>query len=51
MKIKYDIVVHGMTQASADEIEYNSLGAFQNSDCNTHVYYIVKWTGNSYTLQ
>ena len=27
------------------------MGAFQTSDCNTHVYYIVKWTGNAYTLQ
>ena len=25
--------------------------AFQTSDCNTHGYYIVKWTGNAYTLQ
>ena len=27
------------------------MGAFQTSDCNTHGYYIVKWTGNAYTLQ
>ena len=27
------------------------MGAFQISDKNTHVYYIVKWTGNAYTLQ
>ena len=40
-----------MTQAAADDIEYNTMGAFQNSDCNTHGYYIVKWTGNAYTLQ
>ena len=26
------------------------MGAFQTSDCNTHGYYIVKWTGNAYTL-
>ena len=27
------------------------MGAFQTSDCSTHGYYIVKWTGNAYTLQ
>ena len=27
------------------------MGEFQTSDCNTHGYYIVKWTGNAYTLQ
>ena len=27
------------------------MGEFQNIDCNTHGYYIVKWTGNKYTLQ
>ena len=27
------------------------MGAFQTSDKNTHGYYNVKWTGNSYTLQ
>ena len=27
------------------------MGAFQTSDCNTHGYYIVKCTGNAYTLQ
>ena len=27
------------------------MGAFQTSYCNTHGYYIVKWTGNAYTLQ
>ena len=27
------------------------MGAFQTSDCYTHVYYIVKCTGNVYTLQ
>ena len=51
MKIKDELVLQGMTQAAADEIEYNTMGAFQNSDCNTHGYYIVKWTGNAYTLQ
>ena len=40
-----------MTLAAADEIEYNTMGAFQTSDCNAHGYYIVKCTGNAYTLQ
>ena len=40
-----------MTWAAADEIEYNTIGAFQTSDSNTPGYYIVKWAVNSYTLQ
>ena len=40
-----------MTQAAADKIEYNTMGAFQTSDKNTHGYYIVKWASNAYTLQ
>ena len=51
MQIKDELVLQGMTQASADEIEYNTMGAFQTSDKNTHGYYIVKWTGIAYTLQ
>ena len=27
------------------------MGAFQTSECNTHGYDIVKWTGNAFTLQ
>ena len=27
------------------------MGTFQTINCNTHGYYIVKWTGNAYTLQ
>ena len=50
MKIKDELVLQGMPQASADEIEYNTMGAFQTSDCKKHGYYIVKWTGNAYTL-
>ena len=50
-KIKDELFLQGMTQAAADEIEYNNMGAFQTSDKNTHGYYIVKWTGNAYTLQ
>ena len=49
-KIKYDIILRGMTWAAADEIDYNNIGAFQTSDSNTPVYYIVRWTGNAYTL-
>ena len=51
MKIKDEIVFQGMTQAAADNIEYNTMGAFQTSDCNIHGYHIVKWTDNAYTLQ
>ena len=51
MEIKVELVLHSMTWAAADKIEYNTIGEFQTSDCNTHVYYIVKWTGNAYTLQ
>ena len=51
MKIKDDLVLQGMTQAAADEIEYNTMGDFQTSDKNTQGYYIIKWTGNAYTLQ
>ena len=48
MKIKHELVLQAMTQAAADKIEYNSMGTFKTSDCNTHVYYIVKYTGNAY---
>ena len=51
MKIKYELVFHSMTRAAADEIEYNTIGAFKTSDSNTPGYDIVQWTGNSYTLQ
>ena len=51
MKIKDELVLQGMTQAEADEIEYNTMGTFQTSDCNTHVYYILNWTCNAYNLQ
>ena len=51
MEIKYGLVLHGMTWAAADKIEYNTIGAFQTSDSNTPRYYIFQWTGHSYTLQ
>ena len=50
MEIKDEIFLQCMTQA-ADDIEYNTMDAFQTSYCNTHGYYIVKWKGNAYTLQ
>ena len=51
MKIKDELVLQGMTQTAADEIEFNTISVFQTSDFNTQGYYIVKWTGNTYTLQ
>ena len=51
MKIKDELVLQGMNQAAADEIEYNTMGAFQTIDKNTHGCYMVKWTGNAYTLK
>ena len=50
MKIKGEIVLHGMTWAAADKIEYNTIGEFKTSDSNTPGYYIVIWKGNAYTL-
>ena len=51
MKIKDELFLQGTTQAAADEIEYNTMGAFKTSDSNKNGYYIFKWTGNAYTLQ
>ena len=51
MNVKDEIVLQVMTQAAADEIEYNTMGAFKTRTKNTHGYYIVKWTGNTCTLQ
>ena len=51
MKIKDELVLNGMTWTEADNIEYNTIGAFQTSDSNTPGYYIFWWTGNAYTLQ
>ena len=51
MNIKDDLVLHGMTWTDEDEIEYSTIGAFQTSDSNTPGYYIVRGTGNAYTLQ
>ena len=51
MKIKDELVLQGMTQAAADDIEYNTMGAFETINFNTHGYYILKWTDNAYNLQ
>ena len=51
MKLKDELVLQGMIQEEADEIEYDTICAFKTSDCNTHGNYIVKCTGNAYTLQ
>ena len=48
MKIKDELVLQGMTQAAAYEIEYNTMGAFQTSNRNTHGNYFVKYTGNAH---
>ena len=40
MEIKYKLVLNDMTWAAADDIEYNIIGEFQNSDSNTPGYYI-----------
>ena len=50
MKIKDELVFHGMTRSASDNIEYNTIGAFQTIDSNTPGYYIVKRKGNVYTL-
>ena len=34
MKINDELALQGMTQAAADKIEYNTMGAFQTSDKN-----------------
>ena len=51
MDIKDELVLNGMTWAAADDIEYNTIGEFQTSNSNTPVYYIFRWTGNTYTLE
>ena len=51
MEIKYQLVLYGMAWSEADKIEYNTIGAFQISDSNNPVYYVVRRTGNAYILQ
>ena len=51
MDIKDKIFLHVMNWSAEDQIEYNTIDAFLNSNSNTPVYYIIQWTGNAYTLQ
>ena len=51
METKDELVLNGMTWASADKIEYNAIGAFQTSDSNKPGYYIFQWIDNAYNLQ
>ena len=51
MKIKYNLVLHGMIWAEENNIENNTIGVFQTRNSNTPGYYIVQWTGNAYNLQ
>ena len=51
MEIKDKLVFHVMNWSEAADIEYNTIGAFQTSNSNTPGYYIIRWTGNAYTLQ
>ena len=51
IEIKDELVLNGMTWEAADDIENNTFGGFQTSDSNTPEYFIVRWTGNVYTLQ
>ena len=51
MEIQDEIVFSGMTWAAVEDIEYNTIGAFQTNNINMPGYYIVQWTGNAYTLQ
>ena len=51
MEIKDELILNGMTWSEADNIEYNTIGAFQTTNSNTPGYYIVRWTDNTYTLQ
>ena len=51
MKIKDELVLQGMDQAAADDIEYNTIGEFETINSNMPGYYIVRWTSNTYTLK
>ena len=41
MDIKDELVLHEMTWEAADEIEYNTIGAFKTSNSKMTGYYIV----------
>ena len=51
MEIKDELVLNGMAWEAADNIEYNTIGEFQNSNINMPGYYIVRRKGNLNTLQ
>ena len=51
MDIKGHLVLAGISWASEDDIEYNTIGSFQTRDSDTPVYYIFRLTGNAYNLQ
>ena len=51
MEIKEELVLNGMTWASVQKIEYNTIGAFQTSDIKNSAYHIFRWKINAYTLQ
>ena len=51
MKIKDVLILHGMTWAGSDDIEYNTIGSSQTINSNTPGCYIVIWIDNAYTLQ
>ena len=48
---RHELVLSGMSWAAADQIEMDTMGAFQTSDPDTPGYYIVQWVGEAYTLQ
>ena len=51
MVVKDELELHGITWAAADKIEYNIIGKFKTINIKTPGYYIVRWTGNEYTIQ
>ena len=51
MEIKYELVLHCMTLAAADEIELNTIGEIKTRYSNMPGYYIIQWTGHAYNLQ
>ena len=51
MEIKDKLVFYVMNWESADEIEYNNIGAFKTINSNMPGYYIVRWKDNAYILQ
>ena len=51
MEIKDELVLNGMTWSASDNIEYNTIGAFQTTNSNTPGYYIVRFTGHAFNRQ